>query len=500
MAPSDGQPIGRIEPKKVPASEAKPGSPPAPNSEAAPPPHLQGQGAETVAQDDQAGAARPARPTGEEREFLPAALEILETPANPAGRAIALSLGAFFLIAITWATIGEVDIVAVATGKIIPAGGVKIIQPLETGTVRAIHIRDGQFVRAGEVLVELDPTDSEVDKDQMIRERVEAAVEMARLEAFIGVLAGAEFGFSPPNEAPETLVSMNSRRLESDIFAFEAQMQALEADMARREAERAGVDAELQKLRQTLPLVEEREQALKKLLDKGVTPKPQWLEVRTLLIESQQDILIQKQRRREIDASIEAARKEMGKLRADTERDAYAQLLEAQKTFEQTDLALRKAEKRESQHRLIAPVDGTIQQLAVHTVGGVVTPAEPLAYLVPQDAPLEIRAQVLNKDKGWVQAGQPVEIKVDSFQFTKYGTIDGEVLHMSGDAIDDENLGPVYDTRVSLDKTFITVKGEDVTLTPGMSVSVEVKTGKRRIIEFLFSPLLRYRDEAGRER
>lgn len=492
MSPNEGESIGRIEPKKIPAEEAIDGS------EQAPGPQPAGHGTAAAAKP---APIKPARPKGQEREFLPAALEILETPANPAGRAIAVTLAAFFVISLGWAYWGEVDIVAVAQGKIVPAGGVKVIQPLETGTVRAIHIRDGQIVAAGDVLVELDPTESEVDKDQMIRERVEAAVEMARLEALIATLSGDGEGiFTPPRGAPQTLVTMNKRRLESDRLAFEAQLEALEADMVRRQAEKSGVLAELEKLRQTLPLVEERERSLKKLLDKGVTPKPQWLEVRTLLIESQQDILIQRQRLKEIDASVEVARKEMRKLRADTERQAYADLLEAQKTFEQSDLALRKAMKRERQHRLFAPVDGTIQQLAVHTVGGVVTPAEPLAIIVPKNAPLEIRAQVLNKDKGFVRAGQPAEIKLDAFQFTKYGTVDGQVLDLSGDAIEDEQLGLVYDTRVAMAKTHIIVEGEEVPLTPGMSVSIEVKTGKRRIIEFLFSPLLRYQDEALRER
>lgn len=445
-------------------------------------------------------AGLPAKAGIHEREFLPAALEILETPANPIGRAIALSLAAFFIIAVAWAMIGEIDIVAVAQGKIVPTGGVKLIQPLETGTVRAIHVRDGQEVKAGDVLVELDPTESEVDKDQMIRERVEAAVEMARLETFIAELGGSELPFAPPPGAPPALVSMNNRRLDSDILAFDAQMDALDADLARREAERAGVFAELHKLRQTLPLIEEREQALKTLLDKGVTPKPQWLEVRTLLIETQQDILIQNQRINEIAASVQAARKEMNRLRADTERQAYADLLEAQKTFEQTDLALRKALKREAQHRLTAPVDGTVQQLNVHTVGGVVTPAEPLMVLVPKNVPLEIRAQVLNKDIGFVRNDQEVEIKLDAFPFTKYGTIDGRVVDLSRDAIDNEDLGPVYDTRVSMAETVIEANGEIVPLTPGMSVSVEVKTGKRKIIEFLLSPILRYQAESIRER
>ncbi len=162
--------------------------------------------------------------------------------------------------------------------------------------------------------------------------------------------------------------------------------------------------------------------------------------------------------------------------------------------------ALRKAPKREDQQHLVAPVDGVVQQLDVHTVGGVVTPAQPLMVVVPADAPLEIEAMVLNKDKGFVAAGQVVEIKIESFPFTKYGTIDGSLSHVSGDAIQDEDLGPVYTARVAMDKTTIQVEGDTTPLGPGMAVTVEIKTGKRRVIEYVISPLLRYKDESLRER
>ncbi len=448
--------------------------------------------------ETRAEAAKPR--SKDEREFLPAALEIMETPASPAARAVALTLAAFFTIAVVWSLVGELDVVAVAQGRIVPTGGVQTIQPLEIGVVRAIHVRDGQTVKKGDTLIELDPTESEVDKEQMVRERMAALVDLARLQALLRGLFGKEPDFEPPKGADRSLVALHRQRLRSGIFAYQAQIASFEGEFARRIADREAIKAEIAKLKATIPLIQERDKALKKLTDKGNAPRRLWLEVRQLLIEQQQNAVIQKHRLAESEAGMISARKERRKIEAEARRDALAEMVEAKDKAVAADLALRKALKREDQQHLVAPVDGVVQQLDVHTVGGVVTPAQPLMVVVPADAPLEIEAMVLNKDKGFVAAGQVVEIKIESFPFTKYGTIDGSLSHVSGDAIQDEDLGPVYTARVAMDKTTIQVEGDTTPLGPGMAVTVEIKTGKRRVIEYVISPLLRYKDESLRER
>ena len=159
-----------------------------------------------------------------------------------------------------------------------------------------------------------------------------------------------------------------------------------------------------------------------------------------------------------------------------------------------------KAGQREDFQRLTTPIDGVVQQLAIHTVGGVVTPAQELLIVVPQDHPVEVEAQVENKDVGFVKAGQVVEIKVETFTFTLYGSIPGRVLSISDDAAPIEKVGLVYPTRVSMDRATIQVEGKQVYLSPGMAVTVEIKTGQRRVIEYLLSPLLKSVQESLRER
>ena len=445
----------------------------------------------------------------EERAFLPSALEFLETPASPAARIVAFAIVAFFAIGVVWASFGEVDIVAVAQGRIIPKGGVQSLQPLEMGVVRAIHVREGQEVVKGEVLIELDPTESEVDKGQVTRELMSARVEIARLKAHLRILDGAapmrprrlsELGFKPPAKADPRLARMHRQRLGSDLLAHQARLAALASELSRRIAEGAAIKAEIEKLTATIPLIEEREKSIERLMKRGNAPRRQWLELRQLLIESRQDLVVQKHRLSEADAARISADRQRGQAEADARRQVLAEMVEARDRIETAELALRKAEKRERLQHLRSPVDGVVQQLQIHTIGGVVTPAQPLMSIVPKNAPLEIEVMVLNKDKGFVEARQRAEIKVEAFPFTKYGTIDGTVTQLSGDAIQDEKLGLVYAARVSMDRTTMRVKDRTVKLTPGMAATIEIKTGKRRIIEFLMTPLLRYRDESLRER
>ena len=202
----------------------------------------------------------------------------------------------------------------------------------------------------------------------------------------------------------------------------------------------------------------------------------------------------------QLDAELASTARRREETVAEFRHRAAASRVEALGRMAQARLELRGASLRTERSRLRAPVDGTVQQLAVHTVGGVVRTAEPLMVVVPRGVALEVEANVLNRDIGFVEVGQPVEVKVEAFPFTRYGLIDGEVVHLSADAVVDENLGPVYPMKVRLAAERIRVADRWVALGPGMTVAAEVKTGKRRAIEFFLAPLLRYRSEALRER
>jgi hemolysin D len=462
---------------------------------------------------------RELRRREQEIAFLPAALEIAESPPSPIGRAIGASIIAVFCIALVWAILGSVDIVASATGKIVPGGRTKLIQPFETGVVRAIRVRDGQSVKAGDVLIELDPTMTEADQERQKSDLIAAELDAARLRAALATDPLA--AFRAPQNASAAEIEMHRQFLISQRAEQDAKLSEIERQRGQKEAERATTSASVAKLEATIPVLQERVDIRKGLVEKALASKVLYLSEYQELVAMQQDLLLQKSRLREADAAIALLKETKDKTAAEYRRATYDALAKAEQKVASAAQEVVKADRRTKLQRLTAPVDGVVQQLAVHTVGGVVTPAQALAVLVPSESQLEIEAMLSNRDIGFVHPGQKAEIKVDTFNFTRYGLLHGDVLSVSTDAItrdrsqagsNERTSGAAqsssepkgqeleYAARVSLDQTHMQVEDKLVKLGPGMAVTVEIKTGRRRIISYLLSPLARSRHEALRER
>ena len=270
--------------------------------------------------------------------------------------------------------------------------------------------------------------------------------------------------------------------------------------LARREAEWRTTQALVRKLEQTLPIATKRAQDYRNLVSEAFVSNHGYLEQEQARIEMEADLAAQRNRLQEIASSLDEARAQQRALTAETRRTALDSLEQAQQRLDALAQERIKAEARGRLTRLTSPVDGTVQQLAVHTEGGVVTPAQPLMVVVPADQPLEVEAFFENKDIGFLRQGQVAEVKVETFQFTKYGTLDAELTSVSHDANSDEQRGLIYASRVRMARTSLDVDGTEVRLSPGMAVTVEVKTGQRRVIEYFLAPLLRHTDESLRER
>jgi membrane fusion protein, hemolysin D len=455
----------------------------------------------------------------QEFAFLPAALEITETPPSPVGRAIGASIIGVFCVALVWASLGSVDIVATAAGRIVPGGRTKLIQPFETGVVRAIHVRDGQSVKAGDVLIELDPTMIEADQERQRSDLVAANLDVARLRA--ALTDDPVASFHPPPGASSAQVEMHRQFLINDRAEQASKLAEIGREQSQKEAERATTSASVAKIQATIPVLQERVDIHKTLLDKGLASKVTYLSEVQDLVGLQQDVAVQQSRLREADAAIALLKETREKTAVEYRRTVYDALTKAEQKAASLAQDAIKAEQRTKLQRLTAPVDGVVQQLAVHTVGGVVTPAQALAVVVPSENRLEIEAMVSNRDIGFIHAGQKAEIKVDTFNFTRYGLLHGEVLSVSSDAITRERQQGSpnertadaatstsepkgqeleYAARISLDRTDMQVDEKLVKLGPGMAVTVEIKTGSRRIINYLLSPLARYKQETLRER
>lgn len=443
--------------------------------------------------------AKKKRKKYKEEEFLPAALEILEKPASPLGRAILWTIMAFFTIAVVWAIFGRVDVVAVAQGKTLPRERVKIIQASDLGMVREIYVTDGQRVKAGDVLIDLDPTNAAADQSQAQQQLTIAQIDLARGEALLSFINESEPIFDATG-IDEAVARRQRALINAQIAEYAAQAATLVKQREERDADVAVVESQIRKLRQTLPMVREQVEARESLLEKGYSARLTVLEVKERHVAMEQDLQIAKDQIIKARAAFDAVDRQMDQLREEFRKTVLAELAEAEARARLAQEDLNKADLRRNLQSLKAPVDGVVQQLAIHTIGAVVQGGDPLLVLVPGEGELIVEAMIPNKDIGFVEEGDRVEVKLEAFPFTKYGVIDGVLEDISNDAIQDENLGLIYQARIKLDKQTIRVNGRVINLSPGMTATAEIKTGKRRIIEFIMSPLLRYRDEALRER
>jgi hemolysin D len=462
--------------------------------------------------------ARPALRDKEEFAFLPAALEIVETPASPTGRAIGATLIALFLTALVWASLSHVDIVATANGKVIPTGRSKVIQPLEAGVVRSIRVTDGQSVNAGDVLVELDPTIVQGEVNHLQSDLLAAQLEIARLRAALTDADDPLSAFQPPRGADASLVAMQRQFLMAQTTEQRSKLAALDGHRTQKEAELATISATIEKLNAIIPTIEERVNIRKSLNEYG--SRLQYFEVLQQLTEGQQERMIQKSRLKEAQAALAAIIETRAQTVGEYRRTLFGELAEAERKAGGLTADLSKAEQRLKLQELTAPVSGVVQQLAIHTLGGVVSPAQTLMVIVPSDSPLEVEAMVSNRDIGFVHAGDDVEIKVDTFDFTRYGLLHGKVRTISSDSIaretnekqNDKAAGSpeatsepagqqlTYAARISVNSQEMRVEDKAVRLSPGMAVTAEIKTGSRRIIGYLLSPVLKYGQESFRER
>jgi hemolysin D len=458
------------------------------------------------------------------RQFLPASLEILETPASPVGRAVGGTIILFFAIAVVWSIFGHVDIIATAPGKIVPTGRTKTIQPLEAGIVAAIHVRDGDHVGAGEVLVELDKTVAQAEHDHVLKDLVASRLDVARLSAlrdgFNATVVPQEF--KAPAGASQADIARTKSAMSAQASEQLAKLASINRQMEQKQAEEQSVRAAIAKIEATLPLVQEEASVREKAMQIQFGNRIAYLDAQTKLVDQQNERTVQQRKIVEIEAARQALEQQLDQTRSGYEHQVLNDLSDAEKKVAEFGEDLIKAEQKVDQQVLRSPIDGTVQQLAIHTVGGVVTPAQQLMIIVPTESHLEVEAMISNRDIGFISVGQQAELKIDTFNFTRYGLLHGTVVSVSQDAIvrdkpagkndgrkgvgnlsessEPEGQELLYSARVSLDETRMQIDDRMVNLEPGMAVTTEIRTGRRRIIEFLMSPLVRYRQESLRER
>ena len=408
-----------------------------------------------------------------EAEFLPAALSLQAQPVSPVGRWVARTLILLIVVLITWSILGKIDIIVNAQGKIIPSDRTKTIASVEVASVRALYVQEGQAIKAGDLLVELDARASDSERDKAIGDEQLASLQAARARALLDAIDSGKAPRLPPVEGVP-----QQRWIEADQY-LQDQWRDYIAKLNR-------LEGAIHRYGEALPLAAQRARDYADLADSHDVSRHAYLE--------------KEQARVDLEGQLVDARNQKIALTAETRRVAQDSLNEAKKILGQSSQDARRAGVHSELLKLVAPVDGTVQQLTVHTVGGVVPAAQPLMQIVPQQGVIEVEAFMENKDVGFVQEGQEAQVKIEAFEYTKYGTVPAHVTHVSRDAIQDEKKGLIYSVKVALDKRTLDVDGRPVALTPGMSSTVDIKTGTRRVIEYVLSPLIQHGQESLHER
>jgi len=472
--------------------------------------------------------ARSDRHIRSDQEFLPAALSIIETPPSPIKIALLWSICLLFVFALGWSYFGHIDIIATAQGKVQPTGRVKLIQPLETGKVAAIRVENGAHVKAGEVLIEMDHGDAAAEEADAAATLAAWRAEALRRRAAIEAVSAQNWAASPTIAWTDDIPAANRGReqqvLSGDLAQLSSAVASLDAQAHQKQAERERLDATVQAQNNLIATLQQRVDMRSSLVQSGSGARSALIDAMETLQYQQTMLQTQKGQREEAAANLLVLAQERQKAIAAFVAENGQKLAEAQRQADDFEQKLAKARLKSGRMALTSPIDGVVLGSTVTTVGQVIASGDELMRIVPESTSLEIECYLPNKDIGFVKPGQTAVIKIESFPFTRYGTLSARVERIAHDAISqpeaqqdetnparankqDKLFGSAQRTQnlvfpVTLipDRTYMVIDGQQVPLSPGMAVTAEIATGKRRIIDFLFSPVAEVASSSLKER
>ncbi|EYU16357.1 HlyD family type I secretion periplasmic adaptor subunit [Photorhabdus aegyptia] len=431
-------------------------------------------------------------------EFLPTHLALSQRPPSPFARYTAITLSIGVIIALLWAYLGKLDVQATATGRLIVSGRSQIIQAYEQSRVTAIHVQNGQQVTKDAPLLTLDTLGVNQDIARLLKQIEYQVHEKIRYQALTEEQKPEEqalFQTLPVSQQAQVVenYSREKREYEANVTNLKAEMNV---NLSSQQSRKSDINA-LTKLRQN---ISQRLKARQTLSQKQVISKVEYLEQEKEFLETERLITQQNAELNVLQSQYISLEERLNSLKTQKEREWFDKRKQAEVQLVVLEQELAKAQVREQLEVIRSPVTGTVQQLSVHTLGAVLQPAQNLMVIVPDDNVQLAEVQILNKDAGFVHPGQQVTIKVDAFPYTRYGTIDGELLSISRDSTTDEQLGLVFPAQISLKSNNIVIDNTRVDITPGMSIVAEIKTDQRRVIDYLLSPIREYQSEALREK
>lgn len=417
-------------------------------------------------------------------EFKPTIVEIEETPLNPIGRSILWIVIGIIVFGLLWLFFAKVDIVVSASGKYIPSGNIKILKPLESGIISQILVKEGDKVKAKEPLIVIDPSVSTVNLTTKEENLQALKYSITRLELLTNK---DEFVQDANLSTDEKALYVNQKtNYDETIFQYSFKIEQLLNSIKANEEE-------IKKLILLKDIATKRVEKLNKVKEiiaykEYEDAKSKELDLKSQLIVSNEKLLMEKARLNEMKTELDV-------FKSSSKSKWMDELLSKQKEANLVRAEINALSFQTKQQVITSPVDGYVGKLLVHTIGSSISSTEELLSIIPSDEPLIISANMLNRDVGFLKLEQNVSIKVDAFNFQKYGKIEGKLIHIANDSIKDEKLGEIYEIKIKPLKTNLMVNGELKQMEPGMSVVAEVKVGKRRVIELFIYPIIKYLDE-----
>ncbi|KHT64000.1 hypothetical protein RJ45_08805 [Photobacterium gaetbulicola] len=439
----------------------------------------------------------------DDRSFSPAMIRLQQRPPAVGAQIMLVVICVIFGSVALWASLGHINILVTGYGKIETVSHLTRIQPVAVGKISRLLVEEGDHVSDGQLLLELDTTEFDVDKLHIERKIAYQALILDRLAMTSDVISLGRREYGPLLSAtpldPE-FVEFQQLKMKSEINSYFAELEKFDGRVQEKIAEKAEVTASLNKLERFLAISTEQENAKRVLSEQKVLSRLSWLEERRNLIADEQELYVLKQRERRIEASIRQVKQEKLSYKAAVKSQIATDRLVTLEELSMAREELKRVATRIAHSQLRSPLSGVVHRLQAYRAGEVLVEAQPVMQIIPDDTAFEVSAYVPNRDIGFVRSGSEAVIKVESYPYTQYGQLTGTVKAISPDAIELAGGGLYFEVKITLDQQYIDYHGRKLSLTPGMSVLSEIKTGDRKLMEYFLSPLIKIKDNAFSER
>ena len=416
----------------------------------------------------------------------------------PGWRLVAWPIMILLAVGVTWANFATLDEVALATGEIVPAGRIKVVQHLEGGIIQEIYVAEGDTVREGQPLMLLDLASSGTNKEELqVRMDSERLIK-ARLEA---EAEGKELVFPEDvSQRRPAIVSAQRQAFEARRRELGSTLQVMREQVKQRELEVEELNARTRAVESNFKLASERLKMSKSLLSEGLTAKMEHLQLEAEVENLDGEMKSLRPALPKAQAAVEEARQRLQESESRFRREAQDQLGKVEEDIARVRELLSDANEQGIRAEIKSSINGVVKNMRYNAVGNVVKPGEPIMELVPTGDKLVVEAKLNPIDRGYVTEGQAAMVKVSTYDFTRYGGLVGRVTRVAPDSSTNEEGAPYFRVVVETDKTYLGRSEGELPITPGMQAIVEIHTGKKSVMDYLVKPVLKLKSEAFRER